>query len=180
MDDQTNTATAESTEKTAPTIVQKEISNGVTKPAAGTVTRALWDIADRESSRLGAPASRKIVTDAYMAEVPNANIATANTQYARWVKFYNVADVIREQRKQEAAAKDAELTAKKAEAEAAKKAKAEEKEKAKAAKAAEREAAKQAKEQEKAAKEAAKAAAASAAQPTPAANGEGDNAAQVG
>lgn len=131
--------------------------NDVTRPEAGTITGALWQIADRESARLGKPAPRKVVTDAFMAEVAEANISTANTQYARWVKFYGVADQLKSER---AAAKDAAIAAKaeeKAKAKAEKEAKKQAEIQAKAAKEAEAKAAAEAKEAEKAAKAQAKA-----------------------
>lgn len=134
-----------------PETVTKTIlkQNGIKRPDTGTVTGKLWDIADEESAKLGAPAPRKVVVDRYMAEQPLANVATANTQYARWVQYHGASEVLKANRA------------------AAKAAKAGESEQAKAAKAAEKEAAKQAKEQAKkeaaekrAAEKAAKAAAA--------------------
>lgn len=117
--------------------------NGIKRPDPGTVTGKLWDIADEESTKLNAPAPRKVVVDRYMAEQPGANQATANTQYARWTTYHGVADVLKVNRakaKAEAAAKaEAEKAAKEAEKKAADEAKAAEKaakEKAKADKAA--------------------------------------------
>jgi len=152
--------------------------NGIKRPDAGTLTGSLWDIADRLSEAKGAPATRKEVVDAYLAEIANSNVATANTQYARWVTYHGVSALIADSRKVEAAAKkeaakaerEAEKAKKAAEKEAAKAGEAEaraakEAEKAekervaaeqKAAKAAEREAAKKAKEETKAAEKAAK------------------------
>lgn len=144
----------------------KVTQNDVTRPEAGTATGKLWEIADRESNRLGKPAPRKVVTDAYMAEVPKANIATANTQYARWVKFHGVGDLIKANRKAEADALKAQSSqaSEQAKAEAAEKKAAKEAEKA--AKKAERERVaaekKAAKEAEKEAKARAKAEAAAA------------------
>lgn len=97
----------------------KITQHGITRPEPTSTTGKLWEIADRESNRLGAPAPRKLVTDAYMAEVPNANIATANTQYARWVKFHGVGDIIKANRRAEADAKKAEAEKAKADAKAA-------------------------------------------------------------
>lgn len=139
--------------------------NGIKRPDSGSVTGKLWDIADRISESKGAPATRKEVTGAYMTEVAGANIATANTQYARWVAFHGVAAILagnREQAKAErVAAKEAEKAAKAKEreevkaAEAAAKAEKEAKAKADAeAKAAEKAAKEKARADAKAAKEA--------------------------
>lgn len=127
--------------------------NGIKRPDAGSITGKLWDIADEISEAKNAPATRKEVVDRYLAEVPNANQATANTQYARWVTFHGVSAVLRAQREQETAARRAAAEAEKAEAKRA----AEEKkatevaeaEKAKAEKAAAKEAARLEKEAEK-------------------------------
>lgn len=103
--------------ETAPaaTVVTKQ--NGIKRPDAGTVTGKLWDIADRISNELGKPAPRKQVVDEYMATVKDANQATANTQYARWVTYHNASEVLRSLRTEETAARRA---AKEAEREAAK------------------------------------------------------------
>jgi len=142
----------------APAVETKTVTkqNGIKRPDDGTVTGKLWDIADRISEAKGAPALRKEVTDAYMAEVPAANIATANTQYARWVTYFGVGDLIKTQRKAEneaaAAAKTAEKDKAKAEAAAKKEADAKATADAKAAKEAEAAAKAKAKEDEKARK----------------------------
>lgn len=164
--------------------------NGIKRPDAGSITGKLWDIADEISSAKNTAASRKEVVDRYMAEVPNANQATANTQYARWVTFHGVSALLRDQRASETKARreaaDAEKAKAKEDAEAKKKAeleaaaadkqrKADEKTakaaaiaEEKAAKKAEKEAEKQRKAEEaaaaKAAKEAEDAAKAEAAQ----------------
>lgn len=75
--------------------------NGIKRPETGSVTGKLWDIADRLSESKGAPATRKEVVDAYLAEVPNANQATGNTQYARWVSFHGIAKILADARKAE-------------------------------------------------------------------------------
>lgn len=127
--------------------------NGIKRPDAGSVTGKLWDIADAQSEALGKPAARADVVKQYLAEVPNANQATANTQYARWVTFHGVSGVLRDQRAAETAARRAEADAAKAAEKAAK-------DEAKKAELAAAEAAKQEKaakaEEAKAAKEAEK------------------------
>lgn len=117
--------------------------NGIKRPAADSVTGKLWLIADRISAELKAPAPRAAVVKAYMAEVPAANEATANTQYARWVTYNGAADVLRAARKAETAKKVAEDQAAKDKAKA-------EKDAAKLKKAADAKAAKDAKEKERA------------------------------
>lgn len=160
-----NTATA--------TVVEKVIlkQNGVKRPESGTLTGALWDIADQLSQAANAPAQRKDVVDAYMKSVPGANVATANTQYARWVRYHDVSALIAETREKAKAERAAALEAEKEALKAAKQAKKDEEAKAKAAakaeaaaaREAEREAKAKAKAEEKAAKDAAKAEQAAAA-----------------
>lgn len=132
--------------------------NGIKRPDAGSVTGRLWDIADSLSAELKSPAPRKAVVDRYMAEVPNANQATAHTQYARWVTYHGAADALREARELETAqrrqAKEAEAAEAKAKKEADKEATAKAEAEAKAAKAAEREANKRKIEEDRAAKKA--------------------------
>lgn len=90
--------------------------NGIKRPDAGSVTGKLWDIADALSEQLGKPAPRADVVKQYLADVPNANQATANTQYARWVTFHGVSGILREARAAETAARRAEADAAKADA----------------------------------------------------------------
>lgn len=116
----------------APAAPAREKQNNITRPLAGSLTGKLWDIADQVSAELKAPAPRKTVVDRYLAEVPGANVATANTQYARWVVYWGVADKLKSSRAANRAAE------------------AEAKAKAKADKEAERAATKAAKEKERA------------------------------
>lgn len=53
-----------------------------TKPAPGTKTGRVWEIAETISRETGRLAPRKQVVDAYVAEGGNPN--TASTQYAYW------------------------------------------------------------------------------------------------
>lgn len=133
--------------------------NGVKRPDSGSVTGKLWDIADRISTELKRPAPRKDVVTAYMKEVPNANEATANTQYARWVTYHGASDVLRKMRQDETAARSAEKEQAKADAKAKRDAERAEKAKlaadAKAQKEAEKKAKADAAAKEKADKEAA-------------------------
>ena len=131
--------------------------NGIKRPASGSITGKLWDIADDLSKRLGRPAPRKDVVDSYMNSVPGANQATANTQYARWTTYHGAAAALREAREAETAERRAAKEAANAEKEAAKAEAKRIAEEEKAAKAKAREDAKAQKEAEKAAKAEAKA-----------------------
>ena len=59
--------------------------NGLTRPAPGSLTRAVWDLADSLTAAKGAPATRKEVVDASVAS--GTNSSTATTQFGRWCKF---------------------------------------------------------------------------------------------
>jgi hypothetical protein len=63
--------------------------NGIVRPAAGTKTGKVWEIADKISQDSKAPATRADV----LKECEAAGIvsATGATQYGRWCKFNNVA-----------------------------------------------------------------------------------------
>ena len=151
------------TETTARAEAPKQ--NGIKRPEPGSITGRLWDIADRISAQLQRPAPRKQVVDAYMDEVPGANQATANTQYARWVVYHDAAAALRESRATEIeerrAAKQAERDKLKADAQAKrdeeKAAEQKARDDAKAAKEAERAAAKETREKEREEAKAAKA-----------------------
>lgn len=62
--------------------------NGVTRPAPGTKTATVWDIADRISAANQRPALREEVMSAGEAE--GLNRGTIATQYARWTEFHAV------------------------------------------------------------------------------------------
>lgn len=66
----------------------KDTQNGVTRPNPGTKTNRVWEIADAMSAEIGAPAPRKKVLEAAMAE--GLNVATAATQYGRWRKYHGL------------------------------------------------------------------------------------------
>lgn len=162
------------TDETKPAKIKMPEQNGVTRPNPDSMIGKLWEIADSISNQNGRPATRKEVVETYMAQVPGAVLATANTQYARWVTFHAVGDLLRAERKaatearreakkaereQAKASKDAEKQAEREAKEAAKaerEAKAKAKEEAKASKDAERAAKKEAAEREKAEKKAAR------------------------
>ena len=65
--------------------VVRAVSNGVTRPAAGTSTARIWQIADEISAKAKAPASRADVLK--VAEAEGLNGATCATQYGRWRVF---------------------------------------------------------------------------------------------
>ena len=56
------------------------------RPASGTKTGRVWEIADRISREKGRCAPRKEVLKAFVAE--GGNIKTASTQYTPWKKDY--------------------------------------------------------------------------------------------
>lgn len=63
--------------------------NGVTRPAAGTKTARVWDIADAISAREQRPAKRAEVK-AQFVDAEGGNNSTATTQYGRWRKFHGL------------------------------------------------------------------------------------------
>ena len=65
--------------------VVRAVSNGVTRPADGTSTARIWQIADEISAAAKAPASRADVLK--VAEAEGLNPATCATQYGRWRVF---------------------------------------------------------------------------------------------
>ena len=68
--------------------VKQPNQNGVTRPAPGTKTAQVWDIADAISTENKRPALREEV----MAKGTEAglNRGTIATQYARWTEFHGV------------------------------------------------------------------------------------------
>lgn len=74
----------------------KVAANGVTRPAAGTKTGKVWEIADGISATLKTPAPRKDVLKAAQENkaadgTPDPiNDATAATQYGRWRKYHGL------------------------------------------------------------------------------------------
>ena len=65
--------------------IVRAVSNGVTRPADGTSTARIWQIADEISAAAKAPASRADVLK--VAEAEGLNPATCATQYGRWRVF---------------------------------------------------------------------------------------------
>lgn len=64
----------------------KIVQNGITRPATGTTTGRIWEIADNLSTE--GPAKRAPVLAQCKEE--GINNATAATQYGRWRKFYGL------------------------------------------------------------------------------------------
>ena len=62
--------------------------NGVTRPAAGTKTGRVWEIADAESNKAGAPVARSVVMAIGRAE--GLNDATIATQYGHWRRYNGI------------------------------------------------------------------------------------------
>lgn len=65
--------------------IVRAVANGVTRPADGTSTARIWQIADEISAKAKAPASRADVLK--VAEAEGLNTATCATQYGRWRVF---------------------------------------------------------------------------------------------
>ena len=70
------------------TRVVRAVANGVTRPADGTATARIWQIADDISAAAKAPASRADVLK--VAEAEGLNTATCATQYGRWRAFHGL------------------------------------------------------------------------------------------
>lgn len=68
--------------------VEREKKNGVTRPAAGTKTGRVWEIADKLSAEKKAPAERADVLKEGEAE--GINPATVTTQYGQWRRFHGL------------------------------------------------------------------------------------------
>ena len=83
----------------APAKPKLEQRNGVSRPAAGSKTAQVWDIADKISAENKRPALREEVMAA--GEQAGLNRGTIATQYARWTEFFGVT------KEQRAAARDA-------------------------------------------------------------------------
>lgn len=71
-----------------PARAKNETQNGVSKPASGTKTGRVWEIADEISALKQRPALREEVMAA--CEEEGMNRGTIATQYARWTQFYGV------------------------------------------------------------------------------------------
>ena len=69
----------------------RQVANGVTRPADGTQTARIWQIADEISAAAKAPASRADVLK--VAEAEGLNGATCATQYGRWRVFHGLKGV---------------------------------------------------------------------------------------
>lgn len=72
----------------APEKIAQPTANGVTRPKAGTTCGRIWEMADKLSATINAPADRKSILT--QAEVEGINPATAATQYGKWCKFYGI------------------------------------------------------------------------------------------
>lgn len=89
--------------------VERERKNGFTKPAEGTTTRLVWDIADEISAKLKRPAKRDEVFAEFTKRLGDkASAGTCGTQYSRWSGFHDVGPVLKKLRAEEKAAADAE------------------------------------------------------------------------
>lgn len=64
----------------------REEQNGVTRPAPGTQSARVWEVADAISKKIRKPARRKDVIDV-VCDQEGMNKATASTQFGRWRQF---------------------------------------------------------------------------------------------
>lgn len=82
-------ASAPTTAPVAPVVDKvRDHLNGVTRPAAGTKTGRVWEIADAESNKAGAPVARSVVMAIGRAE--GLNDATIATQYGHWRRYNGI------------------------------------------------------------------------------------------
>lgn len=114
---ETNEVEAVETTETG-AVDERERRNGITRPGEDTVIGQIWQIADEITEEKGRPAFRDEVVSRFMEEVANANQTTGHTQYARWQKFNDYGEALREAK--------AEVKAEKERAKAEAKAKAKE------------------------------------------------------
>ena len=84
----TNEATAAEEAPVKEPKVEREKRNNVTKPAAGTVTGRVWEVADEVSRAQGRPALRGEVMAILDAE--GVSKGTIATQYGKWCTYYGV------------------------------------------------------------------------------------------
>jgi len=80
----------------APDESGRERRNGITRPGEDTLIGRIWAIADEITEDKARPAFRDEVISRFMEEVSNANQTTGHTQYARWQKFHDYGDALRE------------------------------------------------------------------------------------
>lgn len=66
--------------------VERVSQNGVTRPKAGGLCAAVWDIADKLSAKLGG-APVPIADLLTVCEGKGLNLSNARSEYARWRKF---------------------------------------------------------------------------------------------
>lgn len=81
------TAKAEKPPKVEKPKVERDKKNGVTRPAPGTTTGKVWEIADKISEKLGSPATREQVAKALGDSM---NSSTVATQYGKWRRYYGL------------------------------------------------------------------------------------------
>lgn len=134
----------EQAQAAAPVAKVKDEKNGVTRPAAGTITGSVWDaIQNLGRANNGVfPSAAEVIK-----ALPNVPVATVRTQYARFRKYHGIEGRFEDPSKAakkaaEQAAKDADKAAKKAAADAKKAADKAEKDAKKAADKAAKDAAK--------------------------------------
>lgn len=68
-----------------------DAQNGVSPPAAKTVSAAVWEIADRVHAKGEQPVP-SIVIEQVQKKNPEANVSTIKTQLARWRQFHGMVE----------------------------------------------------------------------------------------
>jgi hypothetical protein len=63
-----------------------EAKNGVSPPAAGTTSAAVWAVCDKLNGK-GTAATPSVVAEEVMKKHPDVNLSTLKTQIARWRQF---------------------------------------------------------------------------------------------
>lgn len=87
-DKKADQAASTETKAAKPAKPASDKQNGVTRPAKGTKTGRVWDLADELSKKHKTPARRKDVLDAALAEgIPTS---TGATQYGKWRKYHGL------------------------------------------------------------------------------------------
>lgn len=73
-------------QKKAP--VEREVNNGITRPAAGTKTARVWEISEALGKK-GTVSRGDVMEQCAKEDIPAATVAT---QFQRWRVFYNITE----------------------------------------------------------------------------------------
>lgn len=96
--------------------IERVRQNGQTRPAAGSKTGLVWDIADEISQKERRPALRNEVFDVLEKRAKEPSYAMAGTQYSRWCAFHDVTSELKKFKGKDRAEKDAAKAKAKADA----------------------------------------------------------------